>query len=228
MYTMRFDLRVPGMKPDEVADQYEAALQMAEFGESNGCVAMMLSEHHRSPDGYLPTPLVMAAAVAARTTTLPIVIGAALLPLYEPRRLVEEMIVLDNLSRGRVSFIFGIGYRPTEYDLFDLPYEDRGKLADEKLADRHRRAGQGVQHIVGERRCVADHARARTRRADPRSRGAEDRGSRHGGPAATVSTSSDRAGPRAWKTRTRPRRVRPGTSRARAWSRSPRSRSRCS
>lgn len=134
MYTMRFDLRVPGMKPDEVADQYEAALQMAEYGEANGCLAMMVSEHHCSPDGYLPTPLIMASAIAARTTTLPIVIGAALLPLYEPRRLVEEMIVLDNLSRGRVSFIFGIGYRPVEYELFDLTYEDRGKLADEKLA----------------------------------------------------------------------------------------------
>ena len=42
--------------------------------------------------------------------------------------------MLDNLSRGRVSYIFGIGYRPAEYELFGLPYDDRGQLADEKLA----------------------------------------------------------------------------------------------
>lgn len=134
MYTMRFDLRVPGMKPDKVADQYEAAIQMAEYGEQNGCLAVIMSEHHSSPDGYMPTPLIMATAMAARTTTLPIVIGAALLPLYDPVRLAEEMIVLDNLSRGRVSYIFGIGYRPEEYELFRLPYAERGKLADERLA----------------------------------------------------------------------------------------------
>jgi len=107
---------------------------MAEWAEGKGCAAVMVSEHHASPDGYLPTPLIIATAMAVRTKNLPIVVGAALLPLYDPVRLVEEMIVLDHLSRGRVSYIFGIGYRPAEYELFGLPYEERGRLADEKLA----------------------------------------------------------------------------------------------
>ena len=45
----------------------------------------------------------------------------------------EEMIVLDHISRGRVSYVFGIGYRKDEYDLFGLDYDARGRLADEKL-----------------------------------------------------------------------------------------------
>jgi alkanesulfonate monooxygenase SsuD/methylene tetrahydromethanopterin reductase-like flavin-dependent oxidoreductase (luciferase family) len=93
-----------------------------------------VSEHHASPDGYMPTPLIMATAMAVRSKHLPIIVGAALLPLYDPVRLVEEMIVLDHLSRGRVSYIFGIGYRPAEYELVGIPYEERGRLADEKLA----------------------------------------------------------------------------------------------
>lgn len=133
MFTMRFDLRVPGKSPAEIADQYAAAVEMAEWAEDKGCVAVIISEHHASPDGYLPAPLVLATAMAARTKTLPIAIGAALLPLYDPVKLAEEMVVLDHISRGRVSYVFGIGYRKDEYDLFGLDYDARGRLADEKL-----------------------------------------------------------------------------------------------
>src|SRR3954454_13451196 len=133
MFTMRFDLRVPGKTPAEVAGQYAAAIEMAEWAEDKGCVAAVISEHHASPDGYLPAPLILATAMAARTTTLQIAVGAALLPLYDPVKLAEEMVVLDHISRGRVSYVFGIGYREDEYDLFGLPYAERGRLADEKL-----------------------------------------------------------------------------------------------
>ena len=54
MYTMRFDLRVPGMTPAQIASQYETAIEMAEWAEGKGCAAVMVSEHHASPDGYLP------------------------------------------------------------------------------------------------------------------------------------------------------------------------------
>jgi len=133
MFTMRFDLRVPGKSAAEIADQYAAAIEMAEWAEDKGCVAVVVSEHHASPDGYLPAPLVLATAMAARTKNLAIAVGAALLPLYDPVKLAEEMIVLDHISRGRVSYVFGIGYREDEYDLFGVPYAERGRLADEKL-----------------------------------------------------------------------------------------------
>jgi len=133
VFTMRFDLRVPGMGPAEVADQYQAAIEMAEWAEDKGCVAVVVSEHHASPDGYLPAPLILAAAMAARTERVIIAVAAALLPLYDPVRLAEEMVVLDHISRGRVSYTFGLGYRAEEGDLFGIPYGDRGRIADEKL-----------------------------------------------------------------------------------------------
>ena len=133
MFTMRFDLRVPGMGPAEVADQYAAAIDMVEWAEDKGCVAAVVSEHHASPDGYLPAPLILAAAMAARTRTVHIAVGAALLPLYDPVRLAEEIVVLDHISRGRVSYTFGLGYRADEYDLFGVPYAERGRVADAKL-----------------------------------------------------------------------------------------------
>lgn len=133
MFMMRFDMRVPGKTPAQIADQYQTAIEMAQWADDKGCVGIGLSEHHCAEDGYTPSPLVLASAIAAVTKKVPILIAAALLPMYDPVRLAEDMIVLDYISRGRVTFIFGIGYRPVEYELFGLDFEKRGAIADEKL-----------------------------------------------------------------------------------------------
>jgi alkanesulfonate monooxygenase SsuD/methylene tetrahydromethanopterin reductase-like flavin-dependent oxidoreductase (luciferase family) len=134
MFIMRFDMRVPGMTPNQIADQYRCAIDMAQWADDKGCVGIGLSEHHCAEDGYTPSPLMLASAMAAVTKKVPILIGAALFPLYDPVRLAEDMIMLDYVSRGRVTFVFGIGYRPVEYELFGLDYSKRGAVADEKLA----------------------------------------------------------------------------------------------
>lgn len=132
MFLMRFDLRAPasGAPPREL---YGAALDMAAWAESRGCAIAALSEHHGTDDGYLPSPLVMAAAMAARTSTLPIMIAAALLPFYDPVRLAEDIAVLDHVSGGRVSYVLGLGYRPEEYAMYGVDFERRGRVADAKL-----------------------------------------------------------------------------------------------
>jgi alkanesulfonate monooxygenase SsuD/methylene tetrahydromethanopterin reductase-like flavin-dependent oxidoreductase (luciferase family) len=133
MFTMRFDMRAPSTGAP-AAELYEAALGMAAWAETRGCLCAVLCEHHMASDGYLPSPMVLASAMAARTSSLPIMIAVVLLPLYDPVRLAEEMVVLDLVSRGRVSYVAAIGYRPVEYEMFGVDYHRRGKLADEKLA----------------------------------------------------------------------------------------------
>ena len=116
------------------AELYRAALEMAEWGEANGCLAIQVSEHHASPDGYLPAPLVLAAAIAARTRKLPIQIAALLLPLHDPIELAEQIAVLDLVSGGRVSYVLAIGYRPEEYAACGRDFATRGKRMDACLA----------------------------------------------------------------------------------------------
>jgi alkanesulfonate monooxygenase SsuD/methylene tetrahydromethanopterin reductase-like flavin-dependent oxidoreductase (luciferase family) len=77
--------------------------------------------------------MVMAAAIAARTSTVPISIAALLLLMYDPVKLAEDLNVLDHLSRGRVSPIIGLGYRPEEFAMFGVAYEDRGREMEERL-----------------------------------------------------------------------------------------------
>ncbi len=132
MYTMRFDMRAPeGGAP--ARELYRTAIEMAEWGESHGCLAATLCEHHSSDDGYLPSPLILASAMAARTTTLPIAIAIFMLPMYDPVKLAEDMAVLDIISGGRVSYVGGIGYVPYEYEMFGTDFTKRGKMAEEKL-----------------------------------------------------------------------------------------------
>jgi alkanesulfonate monooxygenase SsuD/methylene tetrahydromethanopterin reductase-like flavin-dependent oxidoreductase (luciferase family) len=132
MLTMRFDMRTPDSGAP-APSLYSAALDMCEWAETRGAVMAVLSEHHLTADGHLPSPLILASAIAARTTVLNILIAAAVLPLYHPVRLAEDMAVLDNLSKGRVHYVFGIGHRPVEYEHMDVDFGRRGKIADENL-----------------------------------------------------------------------------------------------
>ncbi len=129
---MRFDMRAPDFGAPAV-ELYEAAVDMCEWAETRGCMAAVICEHHSSPDGYLPTPMILGGAIAARTKQLMMTL-IVILPFYDPVRLAEEIAVLDLISKGRAAYVFGLGYRPEEYQHFGLDRRARGRIADEKLA----------------------------------------------------------------------------------------------
>src|SRR5689334_23554585 len=103
LFMLRFDLRNPAFAGVDLADRYQAALEMTEWADRHGALAVSLSEHHGSPDDYLPSPLVMAAAIAARTSNIAIAINALIAPFHDPLRLAEDLAVIDRLSRGRMN-----------------------------------------------------------------------------------------------------------------------------
>jgi alkanesulfonate monooxygenase SsuD/methylene tetrahydromethanopterin reductase-like flavin-dependent oxidoreductase (luciferase family) len=129
----RFDLRAPAFGTP-TGELYSTFLDMAAFADAHDFTAIALSEHHDSDDGFLPSPLVAAAAVAGRTSRIAITVAAVLLPLHDPVQLAEDIVVLDHLSRGRVSYVIGIGYRPSEYRLFGVDFGRRGTIVEEQIA----------------------------------------------------------------------------------------------
>ncbi|WP_345679118.1 LLM class flavin-dependent oxidoreductase [Yinghuangia aomiensis] len=116
-----------------MSDRYAAALDMAVWADRLGFAAVTLSEHHGFADGYLPAPLTMAAAVAARTERLHIIIAAAPAPLYDPVRLAEEAAVVDLLSRGRLTLVLANGYMASEFAMLGISMRDRAKLTTEAV-----------------------------------------------------------------------------------------------
>jgi len=132
MFTLRFDMRAPafGAPIDEL---YSAAIEMCAWAEPRGALVAVLSEHHGTDDRHLPSPLVLAAAIAGRTERLPILVAALVLPFYEPVRLAEDIGVLDIVSGGRVAYVLGVGHRAEEYEHFGVEMAHRGQLADDHL-----------------------------------------------------------------------------------------------
>ena len=52
-------------------------------------------EHHAAADGYLPAPIVMAAAVAGRTRNVQLQLGLMVLTLPDPLHAAEQLAVRD-------------------------------------------------------------------------------------------------------------------------------------
>jgi alkanesulfonate monooxygenase SsuD/methylene tetrahydromethanopterin reductase-like flavin-dependent oxidoreductase (luciferase family) len=124
-------MRAPEWGPADSGALYRASLDMAAWADRVGLDTIVLSEHHDADDGFLPSPIVAAAAVAGRTERIGISLSALLLPLYDPIKAAEDLAVLDLLSDGRVVTVLGLGYRPEEYAMFDAPWDERGGWFDE-------------------------------------------------------------------------------------------------
>ena len=130
MFTLRFDMRIPAWV-GPAGGHYAAAIDMCAWAENRGAVLAVLSEHHGTEDRHLPAPLILAAAIAAKTTRLGVLIAAIPITFWDPIRLAEEISVLDLISGGRVAYAFGVGHRSEEYTLFGVDMARRGALADE-------------------------------------------------------------------------------------------------
>ena len=133
MFIMRFAMRSKTSDPAERADAYKTSLEMCAWSETRGCAAAVVSQHHGVDDGYLPSPVPLASAIAARTNTLPISVAALLLALYEPVKLAEDLAVVDLISRGRVSYVIGIGYRAEEFAMFGVDRRHRAQTIEQRI-----------------------------------------------------------------------------------------------
>jgi alkanesulfonate monooxygenase SsuD/methylene tetrahydromethanopterin reductase-like flavin-dependent oxidoreductase (luciferase family) len=134
LFGLRFDLRNPAFAGVDMADRYQAALDMCEWADERGALYVIVSEHHGSDDGYLPSALVMAAAIAARTTTVAIGINALIAPFHDPLRLAEDAAVVDLLSRGRLNLTIAGGYVAEEFEMFGVPIAERPARVREAVA----------------------------------------------------------------------------------------------
>ena len=116
-----------------LALKVEEVVSEAKLAESVGFDSCFFGEHHQDKDGFLPSPLIVASAVAAQTTTLNLGTSVILLPLHHPVKLAEEVITLDIISRGRFILGVGLGYQPVDFRTFDIPIESRVSRFEEEI-----------------------------------------------------------------------------------------------
>jgi probable F420-dependent oxidoreductase len=120
-----------GFIPTEGGHFYQEALREVERGEELGFDSVWMEEHHGVVNHYWPSPLMVLAGFATRTSRLLLGTNIAVLPFYHPVRAAEDAAMLDVMSGGRFIFGIAIGYRPDEFALYGAPLERRGaRLAE--------------------------------------------------------------------------------------------------
>ncbi|HEY3701189.1 MAG TPA: LLM class flavin-dependent oxidoreductase [Acidimicrobiales bacterium] len=134
MFQLRFDLRVPPFATTTHDQLYREAMDMVGWADDRGFMGIVLSEHHGVDDGYMSSPLTLAAGMLGRTRNLMCTIAALLVPYHDPLRLAEEVACVDLLSGGnRLVLIIGLGYRESEFEMFGKDRSRRGRLVEEAL-----------------------------------------------------------------------------------------------
>lgn len=129
-----YDFRNPPESGMRTRDLYAAIMDQVVWLDGLGLDLVWFTEHHFVDDGYLPSWIPVASAMAARTKHMRFSCDVCLLPFNHPIRLAEDLAVLDNLSGGRVEIGVGMGYAAHEFRGFGLPRSHRLSLTDEGLA----------------------------------------------------------------------------------------------
>jgi hypothetical protein len=133
MVGIRFDLRVPSFAKATHAEMYRACLDQSEWADRLGLDIVVLSEHHGVDDGFMSSPVTLAAAIAGRTKNIQINIAAVLVPLHDPVRLAEQLATAALVSGGRIGFVAGLGYRHEEFEMAGVDRKRRGTLLEEAV-----------------------------------------------------------------------------------------------
>ena len=128
-----YDFRNPPAWRRPWAELYAETLDFISWSENVGFEGAWVPEHHGAEDGYVPSPLVVLAAIAARTKKIRLGSAIALAPLYHPVRFAEECAVLDILSNGRLEMAVAVGYRKSEAEAYGVDFSTRGRRIDEFL-----------------------------------------------------------------------------------------------
>jgi probable F420-dependent oxidoreductase len=107
------------------ADLYRRHVELAIEAEEMGYDTIWLTEHHFVEDGYSPAMLPLGAAIATHTRKIRIGTFVLLMPLHHPLHVAEAAATVDVLSGGRFDLGLGQGYRPQEFEGFNIPRNER-------------------------------------------------------------------------------------------------------
>jgi alkanesulfonate monooxygenase SsuD/methylene tetrahydromethanopterin reductase-like flavin-dependent oxidoreductase (luciferase family) len=106
-------------------DVYRDELDLIRKAEVLGYDTVWLTEHHFAEDGYSPSIVPIAAAVAAATERIRIGFNLLLLPLHHAVQLAEDLATVDVLSNGRLDVGVGQGYAVHEFAGYGISRTER-------------------------------------------------------------------------------------------------------
>lgn len=145
---MKFAFSMPHLvEVKAMAQAWEAGVSgadqthMAKRAEALGYDMLSVPEHFIIPSSHVDLSgahYFHAAAAqgyfAGATESILINSSVAILPLQHPIVTAKALSTIDWLSSGRVIATFGVGWLEKEFEILGVPFNQRGRMADEYLA----------------------------------------------------------------------------------------------
>lgn len=148
---LAWNFPITRLEPRELRRLYDEIVDAIAYAEELGIDSVWLAQHHfdQQPGG-LPSPLVLLALAAARTSRIVLGTGITILPLEDPIRLAEDAAVVDLLADGRLHLGLATGgANAAAFAAVGLDPADRRAVFQERLI-RLRAALQGASLVDGQ------------------------------------------------------------------------------
>ncbi len=134
---LRFGLfgggRIGRRDPLGDSQRYDAFIEYIKEADRLGFESIFVVEHHFTGVGQISASLNLLSYFAGCTQRIRLGTAVVVLPWHDPALLAEQVGTLDVLSKGRVDFGIGRGYRKAEFAQFCMPMDEAQARFDECL-----------------------------------------------------------------------------------------------
>ncbi|MCW2530060.1 MAG: class flavin-dependent oxidoreductase [Pseudonocardiales bacterium] len=115
-------------------DHFDSILRQVEAAQRAGMNHILMGQHFMFERSrwFQPVP-VLARLAGELDSHVRLVTQILIAPLYHPVMLAEELATLDVVTGGRISVGLGLGYIPSEYEMFGVPFKERGGRLNETI-----------------------------------------------------------------------------------------------
>jgi alkanesulfonate monooxygenase SsuD/methylene tetrahydromethanopterin reductase-like flavin-dependent oxidoreductase (luciferase family) len=117
---------------DRLADHLDALVGLTELARDLNFDGVF-GIHHFLAELRTPQPFQLLARLIPHSGTMDLGTSVYVASLSNPVQIAEELGTLDQLSKGRVIFGTGVGYREEEFESFGIPRSSRGPRFVESL-----------------------------------------------------------------------------------------------
>lgn len=116
-----------------IAATYDSRLKLVELYEQYGFSTFHVTEHHFTPLGLAPSPLIFLAAASRITKRIHFAPLVLIATLYNPLRLAAEICMMDHLTKGRIEIGLGRGVSPYELGFYGINPKDTPAIYKESV-----------------------------------------------------------------------------------------------